>query len=33
MRKRKLRHRNHLDDIGPEDVFSLIQIGVLKFRT
>lgn len=33
VRKSKLRHRNHLDYIGSEDVFSLIQIGVFKFRT
>ena len=33
MGKSKLRHCHHLDDIGSEYIFSLIQIGLLKFRT
>lgn len=33
MGKSKLCHRNHLDDIGSEDVFGLIQVDILKFRT
>lgn len=28
MRKSKLRHRNHLDDVGSEDVFGLMQIDI-----